>query len=345
MSTINYSIIIPHYNIPHLLLRCINSIPNRKDIEIIIVDDCSDSEYYNILNKEVTKLPHNIQILKPEKNGGGGKARNIGLKSAHGKFILFADADDFFNYCVNDILDDYINTQYDIIFFNANCVDSQTYTNQRKTNHLNQYIELWEKNPQTAELYLRYMFGEPWCKMIRRNLITANNIYFDETRIHNDTTFSYLVGFYAQSIHVDKRALYTYTIREGSVSRNKEKWKYYTKIDVFGRSELFFIKHKILLHEDRHLKALYTLLRLKDKDGFNKGYEQLIKMGFNKQYINKYLAIDLAKQSILSIGFCLLFVPNVRIKIYCILYIFYISIPRLIKFKILRYPNNELKRY
>ena len=345
MSNINYSIIIPHYNIPRLLLRCINSIPNRNDIEIIIIDDCSDSEYYEILCTEIAKMPHNIQIIKQKENGGGGKARNIGLKSAQGKFVLFADADDFFNYCINDILNDYIDTKYDIIFFNANCIDNQTYTNLNKTNHLNQYIELWEKDPQTAELYLRYMFGEPWCKMIRRNLITANNIAFDETRIHNDTTFSYLAGFYAQYIYVDQRALYTYTIRKGSVSQNKEKWKYYTKFDVFGRSELFFIKHKIPLHEDRHLKALYTLLRLKDKDGFKKGYEQLITMGFDKKYINKYLAIDLAKQSILSIGFCMLSVPSVKIKIYCILYIFYISIPRFIKYNLLKFPCKELKRY
>ena len=42
MKTFNYSIIIPHRNIPQLLQRCIDSIPSRDDLQIIIVDDNSD---------------------------------------------------------------------------------------------------------------------------------------------------------------------------------------------------------------------------------------------------------------------------------------------------------------
>ena len=41
-TSINYSIIIPHKNIPELLVRCLNSIPEREDIQVIVVDDCSD---------------------------------------------------------------------------------------------------------------------------------------------------------------------------------------------------------------------------------------------------------------------------------------------------------------
>ena len=43
----NISIIIPHKNIPKLLERCLNSIPEREDIQIIIVDDNSDEKYKN----------------------------------------------------------------------------------------------------------------------------------------------------------------------------------------------------------------------------------------------------------------------------------------------------------
>jgi len=42
-KNIIYSIIIPHKNIPELLIRCIESIPSKNDIEIIVVDDNSDS--------------------------------------------------------------------------------------------------------------------------------------------------------------------------------------------------------------------------------------------------------------------------------------------------------------
>ena len=39
MQPINYSIIIPHKNSAILLKRCLDSIPQRNDIEIIVVDD------------------------------------------------------------------------------------------------------------------------------------------------------------------------------------------------------------------------------------------------------------------------------------------------------------------
>ena len=40
-ETVNYSIIIPHYDIPDLLIRCLHSIPVRPDVQVIVVDDCS----------------------------------------------------------------------------------------------------------------------------------------------------------------------------------------------------------------------------------------------------------------------------------------------------------------
>lgn len=41
---INYSIIIPHKNIPKLLRRCLDTIPRREDVQVIMVDDNSDQE-------------------------------------------------------------------------------------------------------------------------------------------------------------------------------------------------------------------------------------------------------------------------------------------------------------
>ena len=40
---VHLSIVIPHKNIPELLARCLRSIPERDDIQVIVVDDCSDA--------------------------------------------------------------------------------------------------------------------------------------------------------------------------------------------------------------------------------------------------------------------------------------------------------------
>ena len=57
MTIINYSIIIPHKNSTKLLQRCIDTIPYRKDIQVIIVDDNSDCnivdfDYFPGLNEK-----------------------------------------------------------------------------------------------------------------------------------------------------------------------------------------------------------------------------------------------------------------------------------------------------
>ena len=54
MMNCHYSIIIPHKNIPALLQRCLDSIPSREDIQIIVVDDNSSSTEVNF-----TKFPGN----------------------------------------------------------------------------------------------------------------------------------------------------------------------------------------------------------------------------------------------------------------------------------------------
>lgn len=44
---VKYSIIIPHYNNPELLMRCLKSIPVSEDIQVIVVDDNSaDADTY-----------------------------------------------------------------------------------------------------------------------------------------------------------------------------------------------------------------------------------------------------------------------------------------------------------
>ena len=179
----------------------------------------------------------NIEIIKKL---GGGASRNIGIEKARGKWIIFADADDFFNYCIEEILSKYNNSEADIIYFKGNSVDTNTYTTTYRTNHLNKWIDQYEKHPQKAEMSLRYLLGEPWCKIIRKSLIGQYHIRFDETTIHNDTTFSYLIGHYAKKIIVDKRALYCVTTRANSVSVSVNNDKELIRVDVFSRAEQFF---------------------------------------------------------------------------------------------------------
>ena len=59
---INYSIIIPHKNIPNLLQRCLDSIPIRDDTQVIVVDDDSNSELVDFSNFPGVDQP-NVEIV------------------------------------------------------------------------------------------------------------------------------------------------------------------------------------------------------------------------------------------------------------------------------------------
>ncbi len=280
-----YSIIIPHHNIPKLLRRLLCSIPKREDIDIIVVDDKSDHDFlpdlYD-LEKEYT----NVKFVFLDKCRGGGAARNVGLKYAKGKWIIFADSDDYFNYCINDILDEYKNSDADIIFFNANSLDSNLYTTVNRVGHLNYWIDDYNKTGN--ELMLRYQFGEPWCKFVKREIIFDNNIRFEETTIHNDTAYSYLVGYYSRKMVVDSRALYCVTSREYSVSKGVSLEKKVERIGVFSRSSKFFKTHSISVKESRHFKQLLDL-KFENKNGYLQAVEIMKQCGYSSIEIKKGL--------------------------------------------------------
>ena len=96
-QNIEISIIIPVYNTQEYLKRCLNSIINQSykvSYEIICIDDGSTDKSVDILNQYKSKYPDNFKILY-QKHSGQAEARNLGIKSAAGNFIMFIDSDDF----------------------------------------------------------------------------------------------------------------------------------------------------------------------------------------------------------------------------------------------------------
>lgn len=279
-----YSIIIPHFNIPKLLQRCLWSIPNRDDTQVIVVDDRSSDENI-VLLRELERIYSNVEFIYSETNGGGGKARNTGLQHATGEYVLFADADDYFNYCIRDIFDDYINESCDIIFFNANYVNTETYLPTKRGPSLKWVMREYERT-KNSDL-LRYMFGEPWCKLVRRDLIECNNVRFDETPIHNDTFFSYMVGYYARNVKVDMRALYCLADRGGSVSKAMSDEMLMVRTRVFGVKNRFLSDHNIDMFDNLMLQPLLVYLRRFDKFHLKQYFSITSEYNFSKVFIFK----------------------------------------------------------
>lgn len=88
------SIIIPCYNDAQYIEQAVLSALNQTytNIEVIVVDDGSNIETKKVLKKIETT----ITKLISQENQGQSKARNVGIRSAKGEYILVLDSDDFF---------------------------------------------------------------------------------------------------------------------------------------------------------------------------------------------------------------------------------------------------------
>lgn len=91
------SVIIPFYNSRKFLKRAVISVINQtyRNIEIILVDDCSNDGSYKIA-KKIQKTDKRIKVIKTLKNSGTvAHPRNLGIKFSKGNYISFLDADDY----------------------------------------------------------------------------------------------------------------------------------------------------------------------------------------------------------------------------------------------------------
>ena len=282
-----YTIIIPHKNSPKLLQRCLDSIPQREDLHIIVVDDNSDTDKVDFNNFPGLERK-DIEVYYTKEGKGAGYARNVGLAHADCEKVLFADADDYFNYCLNEILDEYKNDDTDIVFFNRLNVDSQYYTYSNKRDWYGKHFKTYEENPKIGELLFRYEYDPPHCKLIKKSLIDEYNIKFEETTNQNDVRFSYMTGHHAKSIKVDFRAIYTVTYNPKSVmfTWNPEKIK--TRIEVYCRKTAFLMNNHI---NTSSIHALNTYLlpdiKKKNEDLYKECLNIVSRNGLDVQYYDK----------------------------------------------------------
>lgn len=116
-NRIKVTVVVPVYNQEQLIIDCILSIPKRRDVEIIIVNDASTD-----LTKKSIKMLQNefkdITVINFKKNKGVSAARNAGIEAARGEYIVFIDSDDKVDTDVfNEIVDKNLNN-YDLVYYN-----------------------------------------------------------------------------------------------------------------------------------------------------------------------------------------------------------------------------------
>ena len=113
------SIISPIYNRGKYLLRFIKSIQNQnfKEIEIILVDDCSNDDT-KLLIKQYQKEDQRIILIQNKKNKGTFASRNIGALKSKSQFVMMPDPDDILEQnCLHYFYNLAIRNGYELIRF------------------------------------------------------------------------------------------------------------------------------------------------------------------------------------------------------------------------------------
>lgn len=180
---IKVSVIMPIYNAGEYLTRAISDVlaQTLTELELICIDDGSTDNSPKIIKGFAAK-DKRVKVIR-ESNSGPSVARNSGLKLAKGRYIIFLDADDFYD---KDLLEqlyetaerdnlDLAVTKFDI--YN----DSQdSFSLPTEELHGNIYVPggVTSKN-EHPDYILSSTTGYVWNKLFRASFIRDKALVFD----------------------------------------------------------------------------------------------------------------------------------------------------------------------
>lgn len=243
------SIIVPIYNTSSTIEKCIHSILNQShtDWELLLIDDGS-TDLSGEICEQFSKINNRIKTFHKQ-NGGVSSARNLGIINAKGDYVLFIDADDWIE---DNYLESLINkAEYDLV------ISSFIYE-YPGNNIVFECKETSCNNREAVGATLKkidpYMgITVPWCKLYKTNIITTNNLRFDErTSSGEDTLFVYNYIKYINSLCTIKASGYHYNATGGLSKKRLEMESITYTIDELTKT--FNDIHRILNYDTEPIK-------------------------------------------------------------------------------------------
>ena len=217
---IDVSIIIPAYNAEKYIYECIHSLVDQSlcSIEILIVDDGSTDHTREIIESQ-KEIDSRIILIQQSKQGAGA-ARNTGLSRAKGKYVLFLDADDFFD--KNLVRDTYIiaekNEAQIVLFdyFSYNELNGEITRIHTPNCPRGQFSskDLGNRIYQICKTF-------SWNKLYLKSFIVENGLKFQNIKRSNDVYFSICsVSMAQRMVHLNKGLVYYRTGNPKSLQGN-----------------------------------------------------------------------------------------------------------------------------
>lgn len=258
------SIIIPIYNVENYLEQCLNSViaQTYNNIEIILIDDGSIDDSGNICD-EYKSRDSRIKVIH-KKNEGIGKTRNLGVKTANGKYIAFIDSDD-------KVKENYIEKLYESIkATNADIVQCSFYI-VKKDKLLYKKEKYNKKEIFTSVEAINNLFYEKninssiWCKLFDKEIF--NDFEFLNIKKFEDFDAVYKLIKKSNKICYIDNKLYYYYVRKNSLMTSNFTKDNYAILDIMNSIQT--TKKTIKSYNHRRLCMNFYFLRNIEKNDIN----------------------------------------------------------------------------
>ena len=313
------SVIMIVYNKADVILKSLRSIQNQslKNIEIIIVNDCSTDDSQYILDS-LLKTDPRIRIFTHLKNMGAWRSRLDGFLYSNAPYVIHFDSGDF--YSDNLILEDAYNlvTKYNL--------DSLRFafqlTKSKKNLNFHKRVITFQKRDRKIVYRRRiyniygYRFGTIWNRLVRANVFLKGLDYLDEyilnayKNIFEDRWWNTLANNASYSYLMINRIGYIYLklpggegkIRAGDEKRNEKSMKeiiYFWLFDYlisYKKSDKKSIINEIFKYKNNHVlnfssiknnfPPLNHLLDLLINDNFIKNDDKIFLKSFRHNMTN-----------------------------------------------------------
>ena len=246
------SIIVPVYGTENYLPSCIDSLCRQtySNIEIILVDDESPDKCPAICDS-YAKQDNRIKVIH-QKNAGVSGARNAGMDLATGEYLVFVDSDDgLYPHAVEQLLQDAVFYGADIVSAVPKIVDGQG--NIIRDNEDGKCDIFRDDATILLSLQGNRNTDAVWAKLFRWEFI--KDIRFEEGKNINEDGFFMFQCFVRRPVLVQHNvAVYKYSIRQNSCSRQKFSDKYLSMFYFMDRK-----KEYIEAHYPQYLDQAYNM--------------------------------------------------------------------------------------
>ena len=235
-----FSIIVPVYNVEQYLEQCLESLQAQDfaDFEVICVNDGSTDRSREILPAWASKMPQ-IRLIDRE-NGGLSAARNTGLETATGDYVVFVDSDDWVEPTMLSRLAEEAHGE-DMICFACRKSD-----NGATDTLIPEQNDGWSYYNRHALEHREVPFVCVWQRCYRREFLEENNLRFREGILHEDNEFTPRACLKSKRVKVIPNVLYNYRIRSGSIMTTRGLRSKESLITIGNElSELFAKEHGI----------------------------------------------------------------------------------------------------